>query len=363
MDYVNQRADLKSTASGHDDDDDPLEDHLMLPSPTETGRKRQTKDNLESDTDFQASSDEDSEASGMEGDAEKNTKNLDERHQPSASAHNNHVQAAPPQGGASGQPRQQDMRAFRPPPHGPYPPRIAQHAPSPHVSSLKVHKSQHTAVKPFIRATLPMRNPLDPNYHSTTSYLCIACRKEHPSGACELKAAGVEHCGLCGLAHYGHGRTCPHIKSETQVRAMLEALKNSPEKKELVDAAVKYLRGVKGTLVQQKKRDREKATAAKGMGESNPGQMATGISGARPLGSATTDMHANPGLANAVGNTPVAYQSPYASVSATPETAIPGSVGSELMGMMLQQPRAQMQAQGVNDQQVANALRGFLGER
>jgi len=362
VDYVNQRADLKSTASGHDDDD-PLEDHLMLPSPTETGRKRQTKDNLESDTDFQASSDEDSEASGMEGDAEKNTKNLDERHQPSASAHNNHVQAAPPQGGASGQPRQQDMRAFRPPPHGPYPPRIAQHAPSPHVSSLKVHKSQHTAVKPFIRATLPMRNPLDPNYHSTTSYLCIACRKEHPSGACELKAAGVEHCGLCGLAHYGHGRTCPHIKSETQVRAMLEALKNSPEKKELVDAAVKYLRGVKGTLVQQKKRDREKATAAKGMGESNPGQMATGISGARPLGSATTDMHANPGLANAVGNTPVAYQSPYASVSATPETAIPGSVGSELMGMMLQQPRAQMQAQGVNDQQVANALRGFLGER
>jgi chromodomain-helicase-DNA-binding protein 4 len=42
---------------------------------------------------------------------------------------------------------------------------------------------------------------------------------------------------------------------------MLEALKHSPEKKELVDAAMKYLRGVKGTLVQQKKRDREKAVA------------------------------------------------------------------------------------------------------
>jgi hypothetical protein len=42
---------------------------------------------------------------------------------------------------------------------------------------------------------------------------------------------------------------------------MLEALKSSNESKELVDAAMKYLRGVKGTLVQQKKRDREKAAA------------------------------------------------------------------------------------------------------
>ena len=40
---------------------------------------------------------------------------------------------------------------------------------------------------------------------------------------------------------------------------MLRALKNSPEKKELIELAIKYLRGVKGTLVQQKKRDREKA--------------------------------------------------------------------------------------------------------
>lgn len=40
---------------------------------------------------------------------------------------------------------------------------------------------------------------------------------------------------------------------------MLQALKNSPEKRELIELATKYLRGVKGTLVQQKKRDREKA--------------------------------------------------------------------------------------------------------
>ncbi len=38
---------------------------------------------------------------------------------------------------------------------------------------------------------------------------------------------------------------------------MLETLKRSPEPRHLVEAAVKYLRGVKGHLVQKKKRERE----------------------------------------------------------------------------------------------------------
>ena len=124
-------------------------------------------------------------------------------------------------------------------------------------------KSHDTVVKTFQRVKLPTRSPLEPTYGSFSNHLCPACHKNHPQGACELKVAGVEHCGLCGLAHFGYSRTCPHIKSETQVREMLLALKSSPEKKELVEAAVKYLRGVKGTLVQQKKKDREKAEALK----------------------------------------------------------------------------------------------------
>lgn len=71
----------------------------------------------------------------------------------------------------------------------------------------------------------------------------------------------MENCNLCGLAHYGIGRVCPHVGSETQVREMLETLKQSNEPRELVDAAMKYLRGVKGHLVQKKKKDREKAEA------------------------------------------------------------------------------------------------------
>jgi hypothetical protein len=46
---------------------------------------------------------------------------------------------------------------------------------------------------------------------------CGACRTYHLQGQCPLKLAGVEHCNLCGMAHFGHARVCPHIQSETQV--------------------------------------------------------------------------------------------------------------------------------------------------
>ncbi|TKA69138.1 hypothetical protein B0A49_06317 [Cryomyces minteri] len=71
--------------------------------------------------------------------------------------------------------------------------------------------------------------------------------------------AGVEFCNLCGIAHYGESRTCPHINSETQVRAMLEALKHSTEEGRLVKEAKRYLTGVKGSIVQRKKQLRERA--------------------------------------------------------------------------------------------------------
>ena len=82
---------------------------------------------------------------------------------------------------------------------------------------------------------------------------CVACNTEHRRGYCPLKIAGAEVCNLCGVAHYGVSRTCPHIRSETQVRAMLAALKKSPESREHVQEATKYLNGVKGTLAQAKR--------------------------------------------------------------------------------------------------------------
>jgi Chromatin remodeling factor Mit1 C-terminal Zn finger 2 len=72
-------------------------------------------------------------------------------------------------------------------------------------------------------------------------------------GWCRLKLAGVEHCGLCGIAHLGHGRTCPHLNSEVQVATLLGTLKESTEPQILKEKATKYLRMIRGDLVQRKR--------------------------------------------------------------------------------------------------------------
>ncbi|KAL2862856.1 putative chromatin remodeling complex subunit (Chd3) [Aspergillus lucknowensis] len=97
---------------------------------------------------------------------------------------------------------------------------------------------------------------------------CLACGRTHPVGSCPLKIAGVEHCGLCGLAHYGHARTCPHLRSEIQVTRMLEALKQSTEDRNLVALAKRYCYGIKGDLAQRQRRKSCKAA-------SNPSNSST----------------------------------------------------------------------------------------
>lgn len=82
--------------------------------------------------------------------------------------------------------------------------------------------------------------------------VCYACGQYHYVGNCPLKAAGVEHCGLCGLAHFGVPGACPHMKSGTQVRLMLDALRTSTEPQELVHQARNNLRAVLTDLIQAK---------------------------------------------------------------------------------------------------------------
>lgn len=96
--------------------------------------------------------------------------------------------------------------------------------------------------------------PLQITDHNTEQFPpCLACGNPHRVGYCPLKLAGVEHCGLCGIAHYGHQRTCPHLGSITQCRAMLNALKHSPESHAEIEAAKKYIVGVIGDLQRRKK--------------------------------------------------------------------------------------------------------------
>ena len=80
----------------------------------------------------------------------------------------------------------------------------------------------------FRRATVPQTSfppPESQAYggapahdYTASGVNCIACKTFHPIGACPLKLAGVEVCNLCGIAHFGAARVCPHIQSETQVR-------------------------------------------------------------------------------------------------------------------------------------------------
>ncbi|RMJ21595.1 hypothetical protein PHISP_07539, partial [Aspergillus sp. HF37] len=83
---------------------------------------------------------------------------------------------------------------------------------------------------------------------------CHVCTKEHPLGRCPLKLGGADHRNLCGIAHYGSVRTCPHLTSELQLSRMLDTLKHSDEPREIVEAAKKYASGVKGSLAQQARR-------------------------------------------------------------------------------------------------------------
>lgn len=88
---------------------------------------------------------------------------------------------------------------------------------------------------------------------------CLACDGTHASGRCPVRLAGVELCGLCGLAHYGSaGRPCPQFRSMEHCRAMIEALKHSTEPRAIVELAKKYLYGVIGSISRKTKEQNEK---------------------------------------------------------------------------------------------------------
>lgn len=127
---------------------------------------------------------------------------------------------------------------------------------------------QMVKARPFKRVKVPQGQapsfggdvPLDwMQIPVPASHKCLACKEEHPMGWCRLKIAGVEHCGLCGLAHMGHGRTCPHLNDEKQVETLLMTLKESTESRELIDEAIRYLRVIRGDLVSQRRQRERRA--------------------------------------------------------------------------------------------------------
>lgn len=135
---------------------------------------------------------------------------------------------------------------------------------------------QMVQARPFKRVKVPtgaaphFNGDIPADYTRITvppPHKCAACKEEHPMGWCRLKIAGVEHCGLCGLAHMGHGRTCPHLNDEKQVETLLLTLKESTESRELIDEAVRYLRVIRGDLVSQRRQKERKAQQEREMRE------------------------------------------------------------------------------------------------
>ncbi|KAK6365906.1 hypothetical protein LTS17_010872 [Exophiala oligosperma] len=117
--------------------------------------------------------------------------------------------------------------------------------------------------RPFKRVRVPLGQAphfngdanfdVRPGESMPPSHQCSACGEQHPMGWCRLKVAGVEHCGLCGIAHLGHGRTCPHLNDNRQVATLLQTLKESTEPRELIEQATRYLRTIRGDLMQRKR--------------------------------------------------------------------------------------------------------------
>ncbi|KAI1624979.1 adenosinetriphosphatase [Exophiala viscosa] len=117
--------------------------------------------------------------------------------------------------------------------------------------------------RPFKRVRVPLGQAphfngdaafdFGPVHSMPPPHLCSACGESHPMGWCRLKVAGVEHCGLCGIAHLGHGRTCPHVNDNKQVAILLQTLKESTESRELIEQATKYLRSIRGDLMQRER--------------------------------------------------------------------------------------------------------------
>lgn len=132
--------------------------------------------------------------------------------------------------------------------------RLRQHG----LKQIPVPQPRNSPPPPIIAAPLPSRAtvpkiPPPVNGDISNVVHCPACSENHVQGMCPLKLAGVEKCHLCGQAHFGSGRTCPHFRSEEHIRALLATIRDSNEDQALKQEATRYLRGVLGDVRRKKK--------------------------------------------------------------------------------------------------------------
>jgi chromodomain-helicase-DNA-binding protein 4 len=141
------------------------------------------------------------------------------------------------------------------------------------------NRHDSTASRAFRRVQSPRPLPQLGTDGATDPYpVCVACRQYHVPGSCPLRLAGVEMCGLCGIAHFGSRRVCPHLQSTVQVQRMLEALEKSVEDPVMIFTAKKYLNGILVSMAHNERRKISAAQAASQLSVTSPSDDAVGRS-------------------------------------------------------------------------------------
>lgn len=120
---------------------------------------------------------------------------------------------------------------------------LAQYAPKPPVEAPQQPRSPH-----------PINAPSPPQ---PAAKFCADCRTIHDRAGCPKTLPGNrkprEYCGICGIAHFGVSKSCPHLANETQLRLLLDALRDSNEIPARKIEVEKYLRKQLADRVRAKK--------------------------------------------------------------------------------------------------------------
>lgn len=98
----------------------------------------------------------------------------------------------------------------------------------------------------------PIRVSIGPSGY-TNEVECRLCRKLHKPGECSLRQVEIEQCPACGYNHFHVRRTCPLLDDVDYIEAMYERLKESTEDQQVLDAAKRYLTGVRAALALRKR--------------------------------------------------------------------------------------------------------------
>jgi Chromatin remodeling factor Mit1 C-terminal Zn finger 2 len=146
-----------------------------------------------------------------------------------------------------------------PPPSVQHPPAAAKAKPKTSVDPTPAIRKpiQTTVIPSGARDTSRLQEirSIAPEPPTDSEIACLICSNRHVPGHCPLREIQPQQCPLCGFHHIHHRRTCPLLADLDAVKEIQKKLKESTEDRAVLDAAVTFIRGVKGGLDRKKKKE------------------------------------------------------------------------------------------------------------